>query len=205
MSISDGAAIEDTFALARPADEGHVTFAGNQNPHLAWSGAPEGTQSYVITCIDMDAPTVGDDVNQEDREVPSDLPRGEFTHWLLANIPASTTTIDAGSHSRGVIERGKAADDAPFGLHGLNDYTSWFEGDPDLDGQWNGYDGCAPPWNDSIPHRYTFTVYALDAPELELSPGFSRDALTSAIEGHVLDSASITGTYATNPRLRTLG
>jgi Raf kinase inhibitor-like YbhB/YbcL family protein len=201
-SIVDGEPIGRDFALAEPADEGHVSFAGNRNPQLAWRDAPEHTESFVVTCIDLDAPSVGDDVNQEDREVPADLERAEFTHWLLANIPASHDEIAEGSHSNGVTPRGKAADDARVGLHGVNDYTSWFDGDADLGGQWNGYDGCAPPWNDSIPHRYRFTVSALDVAELDLGAGFSRNELSTAMEGHVLASASIIGSYATNPRLR---
>lgn len=200
-SINDGEPIGAAYALAEPADEGHVAFAGNRNPHLAWTDAPHNTESFVVTCIDLDAPSVGDDVNQEDREVPSDLERAEFTHWLLANVPSGQKEIDEGSHSDGVTPRGKSAETAPVGVHGENDYTMWFDGDEDLGGSWNGYDGCAPPWNDSIHHRYTFTVHAIDVPELTLNGGFSKDELLAAMEGHILASASITGTYATNPRL----
>jgi Raf kinase inhibitor-like YbhB/YbcL family protein len=201
-SIVDGEPIGPQYALAEPSDENHVTFAGNRNPHLAWTGEPRNTESFVVSCIDLDSPSIGDDVNQEDREVPSDLERAEFTHWLLANVPADFVEVAEGSHSAGVTPRGKAADASPVGVHGENDYTMWFEGDDDLGGSWNGYDGCAPPWNDSIVHRYRFTVDAIDVPALDLDSGFSRDELVSAIQGHVLASASITGTYATNPRLR---
>ncbi|RLE15371.1 MAG: phospholipid-binding protein [Actinobacteria bacterium] len=201
-SITDGEVIGRDFALAEPADEGHVTFAGNNNPHLAWSDVPATARSFVVTCIDIDAPSVGDDVNKEDREVPADLERADFTHWLLANLPSGLREVEQGTHSTRVTPRGKPADAAPVGVHGVNDYTMWFDGDPDLEGHWNGYDGCAPPWNDSIPHRYRFTVYALDAESLDLDPGFTREALTSAMTDHIVDSASITGTYTTNPRLR---
>lgn len=200
-SFEHGDTIPTRYALAIPADPGPVAFSENVNPHLSWSGAPEGTRSYVVTCIDHDCPSAPDDVNQADREVPSSLPRVDFTHWLLANVPVSVSSIDEGSHSAGVTERGKPADESPVGVHGLNDYTGWFAGDPDLEGKWHGYDGTAPPWNDSIPHRYEFTVYAVDVDGFDLPPGFSRDALDSAMEGRVLDSASITGTYAINPRL----
>jgi len=201
-SILDGGPIGRDFALAEAAGEGHVAFAGNRNPHLAWSDTPDGAVSFVVTCIDIDAPSAGDDVNQEDREVSADLQRAEFTHWLLANIPANQGEIIEGSHSDGVVPGGKGAHTAPEGVHGLNDYTSWFDQDQDLGGLWNGYDGCAPPWNDSIRHRYRFTVSAMDIAELDLAPGFSRDELNAAMRGHVLDSASLTGTYATNPRLQ---
>lgn len=200
-SFVEGGKVPTRCALAVPADPGPVEFAGNKNPHLSWAHAPDATQSYVITCIDHDCPSAPDDVNQPDREVPSSLPRVDFTHWLLANIPVDITTIAEGSHSVGVTPRGKDAGISPTGVHGLNDYTSWFAGDPDLDGQWNGYDGTAPPWNDSIPHRYEFTVYALDVDHLDLEPGFGRSALEAEMDGHVLDSASIIGLYALNPRL----
>jgi Raf kinase inhibitor-like YbhB/YbcL family protein len=201
-SFVDGDTMPDVCALAVPADPGPVEFAGNKNPGLSWSGAPAASRSYVVTCIDHDCPSAPDDVNQSDREVPSSLPRVDFTHWLLANVPVDVTKIEEGSHSDGVITRGKAADASPIGLHGLNDYTSWFAGDSDLDGEWNGYDGSAPPWNDSIPHHYEFTVHALDVDTLDLNPGFTRADLEASMEGHVLDSASITGLYALNPRLR---
>jgi len=200
-SVTDGEPIAPDFALAKPAVEGHVTFARNRNPHLAWSGAPRDTMSYVVTCIDVDAPSSRDDVNKEDREVPPNLVRGEFTHWLLANLPADCCAVDEGTHSESVTPRGKAGKSAPLGVHGENDYTMWFKGDADLEGAWNGYDGCAPPWNDSIRHRYIFTVHAVDVEELDLKPGFRRTELTNAMDGHVLASVSITGTYATNPRL----
>ena len=201
-SFVDGDTMPDVCALAVPADPGPVEFAGNKNPGLSWSGSPAATRSYVVTCIDHDCPSAPDDVNQSDREVPSSLPRVDFTHWLLANVPVDVTMIEEGSHSDGVTPRGKPADASPIGVHGLNDYTSWFAGDPDLDGEWNGYDGSAPPWNDSIPHHYEFTVHALDVDALALDPGFTRDDLEASMEGHVLDSASITGLYALNPRLR---
>jgi Raf kinase inhibitor-like YbhB/YbcL family protein len=200
-TIADGGATPDDCALAVHAKPGPVTFAGNRNPHLAWSGAPVGTKSFVITCIDHDCPSAPDDVNQPDREVPSDLPRVDFTHWLLADIPADVTEVVEGSHSDGVTSGGKGSDEATIGVHGVNDYTAWFAGDEDLGGTWHGYDGPAPPWNDSIRHRYEFRVYAVDVEELGLPPGFSREELEEAMDGHVLDSASLTITHATNPRL----
>lgn len=201
-SVADGERAKDSLALAVPDTDNHVTFSENRNPHLGWRGAPDGTRSFVVTCIDVDCPSAPDDVNQEDREVPATLPRVEFVHWLLADIPADTNEISEGSHSDGVTARGKARDAAPLGVHGVNSYTDWFAGDDDLEGAWHGYDGPAPPWNDSIPHRYVFTVHALDVATLGLDEGFSHDELTSAMQDHVLDSASLTMTYTLNPRLR---
>jgi hypothetical protein len=200
-SFIDGGTISTEHALAKPAEPGPVELAANKNPHLAWKHVPEGTQSFVVTCIDGDAPTSAEDVNKPDREVPATLPRADFVHWLLADLPGNRREIPEGSHADSVIPGGKDPRSAPEGVHGVNDYTGWFADDPDMAGIWCGYDGPAPPWNDAIPHRYTFTVYALDIPSLGLEPGFSRTDLNSAIDGHVLATASITGRYTANRRL----
>lgn len=200
-TFDDGGAMPPRGALAVPADPGPVTFSDNRNPHLRWSDVPEGTESFVVTCIDRDCPSAPDDVNQPDREVPESLPRVEFVHWLLADLPPDLRTIDEASHSEAMVAGGKESEACPVGVHGRNDYTSWFEGDPDLGGTYHGYDGPAPPWNDSIVHRYDFTVHAIDVASLGLQPGFTLAQLRDAMEGHVLDSATITATYATNPRL----
>jgi hypothetical protein len=71
-----------------------------------------------------------------------------------------------------------------------------------MGGDYYGYDGPAPPWNDSIPHHYRFTVYALDVENLEVGDDpFTGKDVWEAIEGHVLAQASIAGTYTQNPRL----
>lgn len=198
-SFRDGEVADDRLALAIPAVEGNVELSSNLNPHLEWD-AVDGAASYVVTCIDVDCPSAPDDVNQPDREVPSDLPRVEFVHWLLADL--TVTSIPEGSQSDSVVAGGKPADAAPIGNHGVNDYTSWFEGDPDMGGTWHGYDGPAPPWNDSIPHRYVFSVYELDIASSGLEPGFTKSELDEVLDTHVIDSGSISVTYALNPRLR---
>ncbi|MDJ0791332.1 MAG: YbhB/YbcL family Raf kinase inhibitor-like protein [Acidimicrobiia bacterium] len=200
-SFTDGGPIPARCGLAVPSDPGPVSLSENRSPHLRWAEVPAGTRSFVITCIDRDCPSAPDDVNQSDRLVPADLPRVDFVHWLLADVPADTTEFHEGEHSVEVTPHGKPADGARVGVHGMNDYTMWFADDPDMAGTWCGYDGPAPPWNESILHRYTFTVSALDVESLGLEPGFARDALDAAMEGRVLASASIMGTYATNPDL----
>ncbi len=54
-----------------------------------------------------DVPSKPDDVNQEGREVPADLPRVPFYHWLLWKISPAVREIVEGSHSNGVVPRGK--------------------------------------------------------------------------------------------------
>jgi len=203
QSFSDQSVIPDRYAYAKPAAEAHVALSDNLNPHLAWSDAPAATQSFAIVVHDPDAPTQPDDVNQEGREVPAELARAVFYHWTLVDIAPTVTEIAAGAYSRGVTPRGKAGPLAADGTRqGLNDYTDWFANDHDMRGEYFGYDGPCPPWNDAIVHRYVFTVYALDVAELPLHGTFSGADVLTAIEGHVLARASITGTYTLNPRLR---
>jgi len=202
-SFADGAAIPGEFAFAVPDPKNHVALSRNRNPQLAWSGAPAGTQSLVLICHDPDVPSRGDDVNKEGREIPASLPRVEFFHWLLLDIPPGMREIAAGSHSDGIVPHGKSGPDAKNALrHGTNDYTGWFAGDAGMKGTYYGYDGPCPPWNDSIVHHYTFTIYALDVPRLNVQGDLTGANVRSALAGHVLAQAPLTGTYTLNPRLR---
>jgi len=177
-----------------------VALSDNRSPHLAWSGAPEGTRSFVLTCIDVDVPSRGDDVNKEGRRVPADLPRVEFAHWLMANIPEECGELAEGACGDGIVPRGKRDPLGPPGsVQGMNDYTGWFAGDAEMGGDSLGYDGPCPPWNDSIVHHYHFRVYALDVAKLDLRNGFMLAGLRTAMRGHVLAEAGIVGTYAIQP------
>ncbi len=195
--ISDGEPIPSRFAFCAGNAMGD-----NTSPAISWSGAPEGTRSFVITCVDPDCPSEGTDVNVEGRTVPASLPRVEFTHWLLADIPATCSGLDGGADGDGIVAKGKPAQGgAGGGRRGRNSYTGWFEGDPDMGGTYCGYDGPCPPSNDEVVHHYIYSVHALDAASLGLDGGFDLDELRAAMEGHVLASASITGTYTLNPAL----
>ena len=202
-SFIDGAAIPGEFAFAVIDPSSHVALSKNRNPHLAWSDTPAVTRSFALICHDYDVPSRGDDVNKEGREIPSSLPRVDFFHWLLLEIPPGIRAIAAGSHGEGVVARGKPGPGAPGGLrHGINDYTGWFAGDPNMKGNYYGYDGPCPPWNDSIIHHYVFTVYALDTPHLDVRGELTGANVRAALAGHVLAQAHLTGTYTLNPRLR---
>jgi len=202
-SFSDGATIPDQFAFCNPASTGHVCLGGNHNPHLAWSDVPEGTRSFVLICHDPDVPSRGDDVNQEGREIPANLPRVDFFHWVLVDIAGGRREIPASAYSNAVSAGGKPGPAAPDGTRqGINDYTAWFAGDEAMAGDYHGYDGPCPPWNDALLHRYVFTLYALDTDHCEVEGRFGGNDVRAAIAGHVLAEASLTGTYSLNPTLR---
>jgi len=203
QSFADGAPIPGEFSFCIPADEGHVCLGANRNPQLAWSDVPEGTRSFVLICHDPDVPSRGDDVNQEGRVVPASLPRVDFFHWVLVDLPADVREIAAGSFSSEVTPGGKPGPAGPQGTRqGINDYTNWFAGDAAMAGDYHGYDGPCPPWNDEIVHHYVFTLYALDVPRCAVEGRFTGADVRAAIAGHVLAEARLTGTYTLNPALR---
>lgn len=70
----------DDVAEGAPLDPRHSAADGGVSPALAWSGAPEGTRSFVVSCFDPDAPT----------------PAG-YWHWTVANLPATTTSLPTGA------------------------------------------------------------------------------------------------------------
>ena len=199
-SIQDGQPIPARCAFAKPHATEQVELTDNRNPHLAWSDLPAGTKSLVLISHDPDVPSKPDDVNQEGTTVPADLPRVDFTHWVLVDIDPAAGSIAEGAYSSEVTAKGKSGPDAANGTrHGVNNYTQWFDGDADMGGDYFGYDGPCPPWNDSIIHHYHFTLYALDVDRCGVDGKFTREDVLSSIEGHVLGSASIVGTYSLNP------
>ena len=183
------------FAMGTP--EG---FGGNRNPHLAWADAPEGTRSFALLCIDTDAPTDASTVGREDMEIPVAQPRADFVHWVLVDVPASVHRMEAGSCSDGVTARGKRNPPGPPGSRqGLNDYTGWFAGDAGMQGEYLGYDGPYPPFNDLRLHRYFFRLFALDVASLDVPQRFTAADVFQAMHGHVLAEASVMGTYSLHP------
>jgi Raf kinase inhibitor-like YbhB/YbcL family protein len=202
-SFRDGAGIPGEFAFAVIAPVNHIALSTNRNPHLAWGEVPEGTKSFALICHDADVPSRADDVNQEDREIAESFPRDLFFHWVLLDIAANVREIPAGSYSEGITATGKPGPAGPKGTRqGLNDYTKWFAGDESMRGNYYGYDGPCPPWNDLRLHHYVFTLYALDVPRLEVHGDLTGANARLAIAGRVLAQASLTGTYTLNPRVQ---
>jgi hypothetical protein len=201
-SFKDMQRIPAAYAFCARDPRTHATLSTNLNPQLAWSGAPAGTKSFAVICHDPDVPSKPDDVNKEGRSVPASLARVDFFHWVLVDVPAAVTSIAEGAFASGVTPRGKPGPAGPNGTRqGVNNYTNWFAGDKDMGGDYYGYDGPCPPWNDERMHHYVFTVYALDVEKVSLPASFGGPEALKAMEGHVLASAKITGTYTLNPAL----
>ncbi len=122
------------------------------SPAIEWQGAPDTTRSYALVLEDPDAPS------------------GTFTHWLLWDIPKSTTAIAQGFKV------------GSLGESGTNDFGKAGYGGP-----------CPPPGRGA--HRYFFRLYALDEPALKLQRGAKRREFNRAIEGHVLAEGSYMGRF----------
>jgi Raf kinase inhibitor-like YbhB/YbcL family protein len=201
-SWTNGDRIPSRFAAGRVNADGSVGFSDNLNPHLAWSDVPLAAKSLVLICHDFDVPGVATDVNRDDREVPADLDRVDFFHWVLIDLPPRPTVIAEGECSRGFQVRGKPGPAAPGGgRQGLNDYTGWFADNADMAGDYFGYDGPFPPFNDSLVHHYVFTLYAVALPRLPIEGRFTGPQVRAQLADQVLAEATFSGTYTLNKRL----
>lgn len=198
VSFQPRGSIPPEFAFGAPGG-----FGGNRNPELHWSEVPDGARSLVLLCMDTDAPTDAATVGRTDVQIPVEQPRTGFVHWLMVDLSPELRAIAAGSCSDGVTAHGKARPPGPHGARqGRNDYTGWFAGDPAMAGEYRGYDGPGPPFNDLRPHRYFFRLFALDVAHLPVADNFDAAAVWGAMHGHVLAEAVVWGSYSLNPDVR---
>lgn len=159
----------------------HAQTGRDVSPPLRWTGAPEGTTSFVVLARDLDTlpPGGGDDL----------------LHWLVWNIPGSATSLPEG------VPQGNAPAPAPGGGGG-----GGFGGAPrvptdgprQISGTGPYYRGPAAPAL-GPPHHYVFEVFALDTwvdvPAVGQSPAATRAAVVAAMSGHVRGKGTLFGTY----------
>ncbi|MDX2073283.1 MAG: YbhB/YbcL family Raf kinase inhibitor-like protein [Alphaproteobacteria bacterium] len=191
--IGKGDRIPPNFAFCMPDGKGKTKNGGNLNPQIRWSGAPKGTKSFALLVVDPDVPASFDDANKEGKTLPADMPRQDFYHWVLVDIPADVTSIKQGQDSSGYKQTGKPVGKTSYGVNGQNDYASFMKG------SFGGYDGPCPPWNDERLHHYHFRIYALDTPSLDLSGNFTGKQAMEAIGKHTMATAEAVGTYSNRP------
>ena len=147
--VQDGAPQADVHA--------HPSAGGeNTSPHLRWSGFPEDTKSFAVTCYDPDAPT-----------------GSGFWHWSVFNLPADTTELATGASPDGLPEGA---------VEVRNDYGEF------------GYGGAAPPGGDR-PHRYVYTVFAVDTDTLDIPKEASPAYVGFNLTFHTLARAAIRPTF----------
>jgi Raf kinase inhibitor-like YbhB/YbcL family protein len=131
----------------------------NISPALKWSGAPAGTKSYAVTVYDPDAPT-----------------GSGWWHWVVYNLPASTTELPEGAG-------GADGKGLPAGaVQGRTDFGA------------AGFGGACPPAGDK-PHRYIFTVYALKTDKIEAPADASAALVGFMINANKLGKASFEAKY----------
>lgn len=192
---------ECAFGLLGPDKQ--YQWGANRNPHFAWSGLPKGTESLVLINDDLDVPVKLDTFNKDGSVVAKEQERRTLCHWLLVDLDPAGDPIRFGEFSDGVTVGGKPGPKAARGTRqGINEYTDWFKNDVKMRGDYFGYDGPCPPWNDERPHRYVFTLFALDIARLDVEGMFDKHAVLAAMRGHTLADASITGLYALNPDVK---
>lgn len=135
----------------------HTADGAGVSPALAWTEVPAGTKSLALVVHDPDAPD-------------PKAPRGDWVHWVLYNLPPSTTSLPEDASDETLPEGTR---------QGLNDSRRM------------GWVGPSPP---AGRHRYVFTLYALDTIFYGLVAP-TRVELLKAMEGRILEEATLTGMY----------
>lgn len=136
-----------TFAEGEEIPQKYGKRAQNVSPHLTWTDGPPGTRSYALTVVDWHP-----------------VARG-YIHWMVCDIPATTTTFMEGAASRGLPEGSR---------------------------QVRPYAGTFPP---AGTHDYEFTLYALDIATPNILPDATLDDFNAAVASHTLATDTLTGHF----------
>jgi Raf kinase inhibitor-like YbhB/YbcL family protein len=146
------------FAHGASIPQQYTCDGKNINPPLGITGVPKETASLVLFVEDPDIPQAVRDL----------MHISVFDHWVLFNIPSTTTELTEGTKTVGVVGNNTRGP---------------------------GYTGpCPPPQHEPREHRYIFSLSALDT-VLELPPGASKEAVQKASAGHILETAVLIGRY----------
>ena len=151
-SIADGKVIDKKFVFNSFGCTGD-----NKSPELTWTKGPAGTKFYAITAYDPDAPT-----------------GSGWWHWLIVNIPESTTSL----------AEGVSGDASKLPAGSLETRTDYGKA---------GYGGPCPPAGDK-PHRYIFTVYAVKD-KIPVEADASGALAGYYIQANKLAEAKLTGKF----------
>lgn len=200
--LDDKGHIKPEHAYCAPAEKGHSTDGENKSIGISWSKGPEATKSYAIIAVDTEVPTNFDNAGKEGKTIAADMPRRDFYHWVLVNIPPSFSKLEAGADTKDNGPHGKSELVVPYGLRGVNDYAPFMADNPEHKGIYAGYDGPCPPWNDEKIHRYHFKLFALDVEKLPLGGHFTGQNALKAMQGHVLAEGEAVGLYTLNSALK---
>lgn len=138
-------------------------YAGQMgvSPALSWTNVPMGTAEFVLLMQDPEPVR------------PAGSVSGNITHWMVAKIPATTTSLPEGAGAA-------QATTLPSGARVIQAYRG----------------PGAPPTGP--PHHYTLILYALNAP-LELGDNADRAAVEAAMEGKVLARGVFVGRFMQRP------
>ncbi len=167
-AFADMGVIPAEFAFCAIDPATHVKLSANRNPDFALDGSAR--RHEVAGAV---VPRPGRAVARRRRQPGGSRRAGIAAARRFLPLGADRPAArHAGDRARRVLRRAspRAASPGPHAprdaRQGINDYTGWFAGDKDMAGNYFGYDGPCPPWNDELPHRYVFTLYALDVPRL---------------------------------------
>jgi Raf kinase inhibitor-like YbhB/YbcL family protein len=153
----DGGQIPVRFSQAA---EGAAPGEGT-SPAVSWSNVPPGTQSFVLHMHDLD--------------VARNRTTDDQVHWLVWNIPATTTSLPEG------VPKGSQRPDGSFQISATGPV----------------YRGPGAPANGPL-HHYMFEVFALDT-KLDVQPAAdafeTRASVMKAMQGHILGKAVYGGLF----------
>ncbi len=147
------------FVEGKPIPAKYTGDGQDSSPPLKWVSPPQGTASLALVCDDPDAPA------------------GTWVHWVLYNLPPTTTELPEGVPTTETLANGAK--------QGVNDFRKL------------GYGGPSPP--PGKPHRYFFHLYALDT-AVKLPTRATKQDFLRAAKGHVLAEGQLMGTYQRGER-----